>query len=131
MLDGVLVMPFTCPVCAYPSLQSPPENFSICPSCGTEFGFDDAGKSHEELRRQWITDGLQWFNDLVPRPLNWDAWKQLANGGYEKYAPSLSTNSVSANDLSVSENWTLPPPPRIGVKSATGITRADWELRRA
>jgi hypothetical protein len=127
-------MPFTCPVCAYPDLPSPPENFSICPSCGTEFGFDDAARSHEELRQQWILDGLQWFNDRVPRTWKWDPWQQLVDGGFAKHIASISSNSVSmvnANDLSVSKSWASPPPPRISVKSATGITKADWELRRA
>jgi|SRR5579864_5115360 len=129
MLEGVLNVSFTCPVCAYPDLKSPPENFSICPSCGTEFGFDDAGNSHEELRRQWIAEGLHWFNDMVPQPLDWEPWKQLIDGGYATSASSSYASTVNANDLNVSNDWT-PPPFRVK-SSAPGATKAERELRRA
>lgn len=60
---------YTCPVCGYDELNSPPENFSICPSCGTEFGYDDHRKSHAKLRAEWIQNGLEWFDQ--PAPYGW------------------------------------------------------------
>ena len=42
----------TCPICDSP-MDYPPENHHICPRCYTEFGYDDSGASHAELREQW------------------------------------------------------------------------------
>ncbi len=81
MLEGILKMDYMCPVCAYPDLPTPPENFSICPSCGTEFGFDDSATSHKELRLRWIRARAPWFNDMVPKPWKWNPWQQLLKGG--------------------------------------------------
>jgi len=53
---------FTCPVCLYPYLSRPPIDEYICPSCGTEFGYDDFAVSHDELRRRWIDRGAPWFS---------------------------------------------------------------------
>ena len=41
---------YTCPVCAYAALIYPPEDFTICPSCGTDFGYHDSNKTNAELR---------------------------------------------------------------------------------
>lgn len=43
-------MTYRCPVCAYDALTTAPVDLSICPSCGTQFGYDDVGRSHKELR---------------------------------------------------------------------------------
>lgn len=67
-----------CPVCGYP-LQWPPRDFHICPSCGTEFGYDDAGRSHEELRSQWLDGGARWWSTSTPPPANWNPYFQLGN----------------------------------------------------
>src|ERR1017187_7282190 len=45
---------YLCSVCGYDRLEDPPKNFTICPSCGTEFGYDDAFASHAELRAKWL-----------------------------------------------------------------------------
>jgi hypothetical protein len=55
-------MNYTCPVCGFDSLEYPPEDFAICPSCGTEFGLDDANYTIEELRARWIKGGSQWWS---------------------------------------------------------------------
>lgn len=41
---------YTCPVCFYAGLSRPPEDHLICPSCGVQFGYDDATTTHAELR---------------------------------------------------------------------------------
>jgi len=44
---------FSCPVCGYNDPALPPfgEEWrdEICPSCGSQFGYDDANTSHEDL----------------------------------------------------------------------------------
>lgn len=52
-----------CTVCSYDKLDEPPENFSICPSCGTEFGYHDEFESHDELRQRWIASGSKWWSE--------------------------------------------------------------------
>jgi len=57
---------YTCPVCEYTKLEVPPENHEICPSCGTEFGFDDFDTTHEMLRFDWICQGKPWWSTAIP-----------------------------------------------------------------
>jgi hypothetical protein len=78
---------YTCPVCGFPGLSEPPydaqgcASFEICPSCGTEFGYDDARRSHDDLRAAWLAAGAPWRSQAIrPRP-DWDARKQLENAG--------------------------------------------------
>ena len=75
-------MPYPCPVCAYPNLEFPPRDFEICPSCGTEFEYHDARKSHEELRLEWIANGMHWYSHAVHPPLGWSPVQQLMTAGY-------------------------------------------------
>lgn len=51
-----------CPVCGYGGLTEPPSDFTICP---TEFGYDDATRSHEELREEWVRNGSRWAAENV------------------------------------------------------------------
>lgn len=67
---------YTCPVCGYDNLAWPRYDGQICPSCGTEFGYDDFNKTVEQLRQAWIENGMNWC-DHSRRPKNWDAAKQL------------------------------------------------------
>lgn len=60
-------------------MEESPQNFAICPSCGTEFGFDDAAKSHLELRQNWINSGASWWSRRRVRPIGWNATAQLEN----------------------------------------------------
>jgi transcription elongation factor Elf1 len=77
---------FTCPVCGFPGLEEPPYDdtgaatFGICPCCGVEFGYDDAKRSHAELREQWIKAGMKWRQDKPPT--GWDAKAQLRAAGF-------------------------------------------------
>jgi hypothetical protein len=61
-----------CPVCGYDRLTDPPLNFSICPSCGTEFGYDDKFASHAELRAKWLLSGPKWWSPVDPCPDDWN-----------------------------------------------------------
>ncbi len=49
---------FDCPVCSYPHIKEDPAGvtYEICPSCGTEYGYDDP-KDYQDLRKIWIEDG--------------------------------------------------------------------------
>ena len=67
-----------CPVCGY-QMAWPPIDFHVCPSCGTEFGYDDAGRSHVDLRSRWLEEGARWWSTNAPPPANWDPYVQLDN----------------------------------------------------
>lgn len=69
-----------CPVCGY-ELDNPPTNHSICPCCGTEFGYQDRGRSYEELRSVWIERGARWWSPVDPLPTNWNPSTQLLRAG--------------------------------------------------
>ena len=76
-------MSFQCPVCGYDGLDEPAyangcASFEICPSCGTQFGYEDVSRSHEELRQAWIESGCQWWSKNAPRPAGWDPTLQLS-----------------------------------------------------
>ena len=79
---------YSCTVCGYADLDEPPvdehgsASFSICPCCGTEFGYDDASRSHEELRQLWVATGAPWFSKATLPPAGWDATNQLKTAGF-------------------------------------------------
>jgi hypothetical protein len=73
---------YTCPVCAYAALQFPPEDFTICPSCGTEFGYPDSNKSNAELRAEWVKRGSPWSSRVIERPAGWNALSQHQRAGF-------------------------------------------------
>lgn len=76
-MEGILQMRYQCPVCGYDQLTHPPEDYTICPCCMTEFGNDDLDYTIEELRAQWVNNGLQWHSRVVARPRDWDPIRQL------------------------------------------------------
>jgi hypothetical protein len=80
---------FPCPVCAY-ALDSPAADFTICPSCGVEFGYSDAGTTYQVLRKEWIQFGAQWSSPVVAPPSNWNQWSQLIEGGFAYDIPWLN-----------------------------------------
>ena len=58
---------FKCPVCYYPYIRNDPAKqlYDICPSCGIEYGYEDAGLEgpayyHKQLRKRWIAKGRPW-----------------------------------------------------------------------
>ncbi len=69
----------TCPVCGYDRLQYPADDGVICPSCGTQFGYTDAGVSHDELFREWLLGGAHWQSRVIPPPLGWNRDEQIRN----------------------------------------------------
>lgn len=79
-VQGLHKMTFVCPVCFFTNLPYPPENYNICPCCGTEFENDDVEYTYAELRRAWIARGAPWFYG-APDP-SWSAWAQLAECSY-------------------------------------------------
>jgi hypothetical protein len=80
-------MKYTCPVCAYDGLEEPPAYFTICPSCGTEFGYQDTLRGHDELRADWIAQGPIWQSSVIATPPQWNGMEQLRRGGLIDYSP--------------------------------------------
>ena len=66
-----------CPVCGF-ALPYAAADFHICPSCGTEFGYDDAGRTHAELREAWLRNGALWWSPLAPAPAEWNPYRQVS-----------------------------------------------------
>jgi hypothetical protein len=102
---------YTCPVCGYNNLPDPPADYEICPSCGTEFGYDDFTFSYENLRRKWLAAGAKWHSRRVSPPANWKPYQQLldAGKGYEKVAPDGEPTIVDlgATQRTISEGVTV------------------------
>lgn len=76
-------MTYTCPVCAFGGMEDPPKDYTICPCCGTEFGYDDHTRSHLELRNAWLAKGGRWFSGVTEPPSDWNPYAQLVAAGYE------------------------------------------------
>lgn len=99
-------MKYKCPVCGYDNLASPPRNSTICPSCLTEFDYNDVGNSYEELRTDWIVAGARWESGVIPQPPNWSYEKQLRNIGYHltdsdrKAIKQARANSIGRVEMS-------------------------------
>ena|ERR1700690_329282 len=68
-----------CPVCGFPLEVY---DFNICPSCGVEFGVDDIGHTHSELRKIWVENLALWSSSVDPRPVGWNPWLQLILAGH-------------------------------------------------
>ena len=92
-------MTYVCPVCGYSQLEHPPQDFTICPSCGTEFELDDEVRSPEQLRRDWLRAGAPWFDPEVPQPRGWRQYRleELAKAGLD-FEDSAYTTSVAADN---------------------------------
>jgi hypothetical protein len=66
---------FSCPVCLFPEMPGPPQDYHICPCCGTEFGNDDEDCTYDQLRDRWIRAGAPWFFGEPPH--GWSPQAQL------------------------------------------------------
>jgi hypothetical protein len=86
---------YTCPVCFYDRLLTPPQDYNICDCCGTEFGNDDEFRSYAELRATWINAGAPWFYGTAP--VGWNRWTQI----FKSFAPLpyASTVYLTGTDL--------------------------------
>jgi hypothetical protein len=82
-----------CPVCGYDGLEEPAydeagcASFEICPCCGIEFGYDDAQKTHNELRNLWLGSGCPWHSLENRPPAGWNAEQQLRAAGFWVESP--------------------------------------------
>ena len=85
-------MRYVCPVCGYDQLEEPPANFTICDSCGTEFGYHDATFTHAALRERWIAEGAKWHSSVFAPPPGWNPVQQLLRAGfaYRPTAPEVN-----------------------------------------
>ncbi len=52
-------------------------SYAICRCCGTEFGYDDASKTHAELRERWVRGGMRWWSKAQAPPEDWSPSAQL------------------------------------------------------
>jgi hypothetical protein len=92
---------FPCPICAY-GLPYPAADFNICPSCGVEFGYETAGRSFADLRKEWVASGAHWASPVVPEPVSWNPWLQLIQGGFSyaiRFPVQVKTASQPEGDL--------------------------------
>lgn len=78
---------FLCPVCGYNDASAPPYADGqddwyqeICPSCGTQFGYDDCTSTHQELRQRWLDGGARWWSP-GPQPPDFKGVEQLKIAG--------------------------------------------------
>lgn len=83
---------YFCPVCGYSGLRRPPVDHTICPSCGTQFGYSDAGpdplpEKQALLRKIWVGKGAQWHSRYIPQPFLWNPWDQLIKANLMVDAP--------------------------------------------
>jgi len=81
---------YLCPVCGYPNLDEPAwdpntgiPSFNICPSCGCEFGYNDATpQARENHLKNWVKQGAPWFRPEL-KPHSWNLKKQLEHIGVD------------------------------------------------
>jgi hypothetical protein len=92
----------TCPVCGYDQLSEPPKDFTICPSCGTEFEYDDVRQTVEQLRAAWLQTGPRWWSTIDPLPVGWDPYKQMFEAFYlRKAKPAPTEMAVEVKTICV------------------------------
>ena len=87
-------MIYPCPVCGY-GMDEPPFNFNICPCCGTEFDYHDAGRTDADLRQQWMLSGAKWWSPVDPKPDKWNASLQLIRAGHTLSLESHATSTTA------------------------------------
>lgn len=100
-------MTYTCPVCAYDGLEEPPAYFTICPSCGTEFGYQDFIRGHDELRAEWIAKGPQWHSSVITAPPKWDGMEQLRRGGLINYSNEGGDTQTELGIIEIGQSETI------------------------
>jgi hypothetical protein len=82
-------------------MPDPPQDYHICPCCGTEFGSDDSDCTYDQLRDGWIRAGAPWF--FRSPPLGWSPQAQLLRPFFEVSTLVATQNAMTAgagaNDL--------------------------------
>lgn len=78
---------YRCTVCGFDGLKRFPADHVICPCCGTQFGYTDAGplaeaEMHALLRERWISSGSRWYSRVIHPPQDWDPLEQLNAAGF-------------------------------------------------
>jgi hypothetical protein len=87
-------MKYPCPVCGY-RMDDLPQDYNICPSCGTEFGYHDAGRTYEELRQAWLKLGADWWSTVDEKPRGWNPYIQLFEAGLAYDIGATATNATA------------------------------------
>src|SRR4051812_48316988 len=88
---------YTCPVCGYKRLRYPAADEGvICPCCGTQFGYSDAGTTHAQLRREWVREGMKWYSRVTPAPEGWNPAEQLGDITDHDIVPRQSHERVKS-----------------------------------
>lgn len=85
-------MKYMCPVCGF-DMDDTPDDYNICPCCGTEFGLHDHNASYEQLRTAWLRTGPRWWSKTDTAPENWNPYTQLA-----RFQPTTGTSTVVIAD---------------------------------
>ena len=79
-----------CPVCGFDlgfkAWDGASPSDEICPSCGIQFGYNDAAGGdvlrrraiHAEWRAKWVANGKPWSSIGSPSPSGWDPDEQLS-----------------------------------------------------
>jgi hypothetical protein len=102
---------YFCPVCGYDALEEAPAEYSICPCCGTEFGYHDLTLSWEELRNRWVAAGAHWFSKHTVPPLRWAASAQLARLAVQNVNAGLTVQIPDTPPVSGEAAVFAPEPP--------------------
>ena len=110
---------YLCPVCGFNELLDPPEDYNICPSCGTEFGLHEWMHTYDELRARWLASGPRWHSLAWPRPENWNPYQQLMRITNPLSAPQGET-------IVVQLEWPRTRA-KTSLRSASG-TRQEWAV---
>ena len=90
-------------------MEDSPENFNICPSCGTEFGIHDVNTSILALRQNWLSTGPKWWSSVDPQPDNWNPLQQLARylSTDETENPRLQTHVIYLSEPVISREVSI------------------------
>jgi hypothetical protein len=80
-------------------MEDPPSDYNICPCCGTEFGYHDAGRTYEELRSVWLHSGANWWSPCDLPPRGWNAYQQLITAGMN-VTMATEQSKISSGDAS-------------------------------
>lgn len=111
-------MKMTCPVCGFDNINEPKLKWSICPSCGTQFGLSDSHYSYSELREMWIRDkNMAWQGPESLRPLKWSPIIQLFRAGFINYdfvshkpeAIESRAKQITIGRSTTPQDWTNEP----------------------